>query len=263
MASQDFAVSNERKGYSYIEHCIAGRGVRLDTGAGALYEGCICREQNCSSIECSCMCMSAYDSRGLLKVEYFAAESRPVFECNSKCRCASTCPNRVTQNQNLSTLRLLETEPKAKGYGVRCLHCIPRGTFIGEYVGQIISKSDARRRLDKLSPSDSCYIVTFREHMSNGTILTTTVDATYAGNIKRFLNHSCSPNVTMVPVRVDSIVPRLCLFANRDIPTGDELCFSYFGCSAVDLVDKKDVRLGNKKCLCGSKNCLQFLPLQN
>ena len=248
--------------YRQIERCIAGSGVRLDTGSGGLYEGCSCREENCSSIECSCMTTCAYDSR-LLKAEYFASASRPVFECNSKCRCSSRCPNRVTQNQPLSTLQVYQTAPKAKGYGVRCTQCIPQGTFIGEYVGEIISSSEARQRLEKLSPTDSCYVMTYKEHVDGGSVLATNIDATFAGNITRYVNHSCSPNVTVVPVRDDSIVPRLCLFACREIETGQELCFSYFGCSSEDLEDRGSVLLGDKQCLCGAKNCLQFLPLQN
>ena len=37
------------------------------------------------------------------------------------------------------------------------------------------------------------------------------------GNIGRYLNHSCDPNLVMVPVRTSSAVPHLALFAARDI----------------------------------------------
>ena len=261
MAENRELLNQEERKFCHIDRCTAGPGVRLDTGPGTLYEGCLCEDENCASIECSCTC--AYDARGLLKEEYFAAISKPVFECNSKCSCASTCPNRVTQNPPLSSLQIFETDPKAKGLGVRSSHNISQGTFVAEYVGEIISKSDAKQRLDALSPSDSCYIVTYREHTGSGTVLRTNIDAMFAGNITRYVNHSCSPNLAMVPVRVDSLVPRLCLFACRDITLGQELCFSYFGCSSVDLLDRDAVHLGKKVCLCGSQNCLQFLPLQN
>lgn len=260
MAGQE-CVANGGKKFRRIESCIAGPGVRLDTGQSPLYQGCSCKDQNCANIsQCSCTC--AYDARGLLKEEYFSTVSKPVFECNSNCNCVSTCLNRITQNSPLVTLEIFETTPKAKGYGVKSLHCISRGTFIGEYVGEIVTKSDARQRLEKLSPTDSCYIVTYREHTSGGSVLSTSIDATMAGNATRYMNHSCSPNVMIVPVRDDSILPRLCLFACQDIGPSEELCFSYFGCSA-DVVDRKTLFLGRKACLCGSKNCLQYLPLQN
>ena len=263
MAASWDCVSQEGTKVCHIERCIAGPGVRLDTGAGCLYEGCLCRDENCASNECNCMSTCAYDSNGRLKVEYFAAVSKPIFECNSKCKCADNCLNRVTQNKPLSMPEIFQATPKAKGYGVRSSCAISQGTFVGEYVGEIISKSEAKQRLEKLSPDNSCYIVTYKEHTSNGTVLTTSIDAMAAGNITRYMNHSCGPNVTMVPVRVDSLIPRLCLFASRDIAPGEELCFSYFGCSSVDLVEQETVLLGKKKCLCGSRNCLQFLPLQN
>ena len=256
------AATVEEKNYSSILSCIAGPGVRLDTGRGALYKGCRCKAgENCVSFECSCA--HAHDAGGRLREEYFSAASKPVFECNSHCKCASTCPNRATQNPPLSKLQVFETGQKAKGYGVKTLTSIAKGTFVAEYVGEIVSTADAKRRLEKLSSTDSCYIVMYREHTSSGTVLTTSVDAAYAGNTARFVNHSCSPNLSMVPVRVDSLVPKLCLFACKDVAAREELCFSYFGCSSADLADRDAVQLGRKACLCGSKDCLQFLPLQN
>lgn len=254
-------VANGGKTFRHIDSCIAGPGIRLTTGQASLYQGCSCSDQDCANTsECSCTC--AYDARGRLKQEYFSAVSKPIFECNSNCSCSSTCKNRITQNSPLVKLEIFETSPIAKGHGVRSSHCISRGTFIGEYVGEIISTSDARQRLEKLAPTDSCYIVTYKEHTSSGSVLSTSIDAAVVGNVTRCMNHSCSPNVTMVPVRDDSILPRLCLFACQDVTPGEELCFSYFGCSA-DLVDQRAVLLGRKVCLCGSENCLQFLPLQN
>lgn len=247
----------ERMSYSPIDSCIAGPGVRLDAGPGTQYEGCRC-QGNCVSSVCSCA--HAYDEKGRLREEYFAANSRPVFECNSQCPCSNDCSNRSTQRPLLSSLQVFQAGQK--GYGVQSSRDIQRGTYIGEYVGEIIPNSEAKRRLRELPQSESCYVVMYREHSGSGLVLTTSIDATRAGNITRFINHSCSPNLTMVPVRVDSIVPRLCLFACKDIAPGEELCFSYFGCSSVELTEKESVQLGEKSCLCGSEHCLEFLPLQ-
>ena len=39
---------------------------------------------------------------------------------------------------------------------------------------------------------------------------------TFVGNIGRYANHSCAPNLTMHPVRSElASVPHLALFANR------------------------------------------------
>ena len=245
--------------YTTIENCIAGPGVRLETAESApLYEGCKCRG-NCVSRTCSCV--HAYDKDGRLREEYFFASSRPMFECNALCRCAVACPNRSIQRPPPISLQVFRTEEK--GYGVKTVCHVAIGTYVGEYVGEIVTNSEAKRRLKQSSRAGPCYIVMYREHGHQGVTLTTSVDATHYGNITRFVNHSCSPNVAMLPVRVDSIIPKLCLFACEDISPGEEVCFSYFGCSSLQLGEQRgDVQLGGKACLCGSRHCLRRLPLE-
>uniref|UniRef100_K3WB34 MYND-type domain-containing protein n=1 Tax=Globisporangium ultimum (strain ATCC 200006 / CBS 805.95 / DAOM BR144) TaxID=431595 RepID=K3WB34_GLOUD len=63
-------------------------------------------------------------------------------------------------------------------------------------------------------------------------VVRTIVDATEAGNFTRFINHSCDANLELMAVRVDSYIPRLVLFAQRDVKHGDELTFDYGGTSA-------------------------------
>ena len=43
---------------------------------------------------------------------------------------------------------------------------------------------------------------------AGGRLTRTIVDPTVLGNIGRYLNHSCCPNLAMLPVRVDCMVPR-------------------------------------------------------
>jgi SET domain-containing protein len=149
-----------------------------------------------------------------------------------------------------------------KGYGVCAQVDISRGMYVGEYVGEVISGSQAKERLEsQQNTSLPCYVVQYREHTATGTVVTTNIDATYKGNIMRFVNHSCSPNLVMVAVRSDSIVPRLCLFASKDISTGEELCFSYYGSSGAE-VNKEALQLGKQPCYCGSVECVRFLPLE-
>ena len=52
------------------------------------------------------------------------------------------------------------------------------------------------------------------------------MDAKHYGNISRFINHRCEPNLTPVSVYIDhqdTRFPRICLFANTDIECGTEL----------------------------------------
>ena len=149
-----------------------------------------------------------------------------------------------------------------KGYGVCAQVDICRGTYVGEYVGEVITAAQAKERLcSRQNTSLPCYVVQYREHTATGTVITTNIDATCKGNIMRFVNHSCSPNLAMVAVRSDSIVPRLCLFASKDISTGEELCFSYYGSSGAE-VNRETLQLGKQPCYCGSAECVRFLPLE-
>ncbi|CAL8125083.1 unnamed protein product [Orchesella dallaii] len=58
-----------------------------------------------------------------------------IYECNSKCRCKSTCTNRVVQNGLTWPLQIFKTAKK--GWGIRAIHDMPPGTFICIYSGQI------------------------------------------------------------------------------------------------------------------------------
>lgn len=253
--------------YMLIEYCVAGPEVNLGVGANSpsIYAGCKCHG-NCLNVSSSannpCSCRIAYEKGGQLCEAYMLPYSQPIFECNTKCTCSTDCINRVTQCYScLSVLSAFQTD--RKGIGVRTKEYIPRGTFVGEYVGEVLSSTQVKQRLESLRSEESCYIVQYKEHTDNGNILTTNIDAKHKGNLTRFINHSCSPNLVMVPIRIDSILPRLCLFACRNIETNEEVCFSYFGKAGKDIdPTSTEIKFGKKQCLCESKECVGFLPLQ-
>ncbi|MBN3302097.1 SETMR methyltransferase, partial [Amia calva] len=191
---------------------------------------------------------------------------RPVFECNIMCRCSEACANRVVQRGLGFRLQVFRTE--GKGWGLQTLEPVPKGRFVCEYAGEVIGFAEAcsRQRSQKLG--DMNYIIAVREHASGGgRVIETFIDPARVGNIGRFLNHSCQPNLLMVPVRVDSLVPRLALFAARDIALGEELVYDYSGSyknsrgeSQVLIISNTDI-LSKKPCYCGAKECSRFLPL--
>lgn len=242
-------------GYVEIQECVPGPGVNLDFGASSLYSGCPCLGQcefyGDGATKCSCKC--AYDKDGFLFSSFFDPTSEPIIECNSNCSCSSDCLNRVSQSTTCHHLAAFATDHK--GLGVKTLVALQPGTYIGEYVGEIISNSLAAERLKLLGSNDTCFIIQYREYCSDR-IMTTNVDATNKGNITRFINHSCGPNLVMIPIRSDSIVPRLCLFTCKRINAGDELCFNYSSRMGTS------VTVGTKKCFCGSSVCNGYLPLE-
>jgi euchromatic histone-lysine N-methyltransferase len=116
--------------------------------------------------------------------------------------------------------RLQTFRTKGKGWGVRPLKDIPKGTFVCEYVGEIITDFEADRR------EDDSYLF----DLDNRDGETYCLDARFYGNVARFINHLCEPNLTPVKVFVDHqdlSFPRIALFANRDIKAFEELGFDY------------------------------------
>lgn len=161
-----------------------------------------------------------------------------------------------------------------KGWGLRTLEAIPLGTFVCEYAGEVIGLEEARRRQLSQRSGDNNYIIAVREHAGTDFITETFVDPAMVGNVGRFLNHSCQPNLLMQPVRVHSVVPRLALFAGRNIDAQEELTFDYTGGysnqpPAELLSTQSDTAaratrtdgLQRTECHCGATNCKQFLPL--
>ncbi|XP_046617566.1 histone-lysine N-methyltransferase eggless isoform X1 [Neodiprion virginianus] len=65
-----------------------------------------------------------------------------IYECNSRCKCSvKTCLNRVVQHP--LTLKLQVFKTGSRGWGIRCLHDIPLGSFICIYAGTLLTEQGA------------------------------------------------------------------------------------------------------------------------
>jgi len=87
------------------------------------------------------------------------------------------------------------------------------------------------------------------------------IDGTRFGNVSRFLNHSCDPNVKVHEILADhhdSTYPRVGFFAAREIEAGEELCWAYASTIGGAVLEKHD--RSDCKCLCGSEKCKGYLP---
>lgn len=182
----------------------------------------------------------------------------PVFECNILCKCSNICGNRVVQHGAIDCLIINDCQQEDKGLGLFATKTIPAGTFLCEYAGELITKSQALQKQQKNRTAGNMnYIFCLNEH-SNGNVKQTVVDPSKFGNIGRYINHSCEPNTQIVPVRVDSPIPKLAIFACRDIICSSEITFDYgpysLDTGLVNVAEKK-------KCLCGSKKCRGWMPL--
>ncbi|KAL4655991.1 histone-lysine N-methyltransferase SETMAR [Arapaima gigas] len=267
--------------FQYTPENVPGPGCHCHPNE-VTFPGCDCRSASCQQGSCSCLQAhgQVYDNKGRLREHEQGDYSRPVFECSALCGCGETCINRVVQQGLRFRLSVFSTQNK--GWGVRALEPIPCGTFVCEYAGEVLGYEEACQRQRAQGPADMNYIMALREHTGQGRVCDTFVDPAAVGNVGRFLNHSCQPNLMMVPVRVHSLVPRLALFALRNIAAGEELTFDYSGTRSttqglrctMNPVPSKSSSLSSsssntagtdglkrKPCHCGAHNCSQFLPL--
>uniref|UniRef100_A0A0A1WMV7 Histone-lysine N-methyltransferase EHMT2 n=1 Tax=Zeugodacus cucurbitae TaxID=28588 RepID=A0A0A1WMV7_ZEUCU len=180
---------------------------------------CSCLD-GCISSQCQCSEASGqnwYTAEGRLSADFNFEDPVPIFECNDVCGCNKlSCRNRVVQNGIRIPLQVFECNDTTKGWGVRTLVQVAKGSFVSEYIGEILSNTEADRRTD-----DSYCFDLENDHC---------IDANYFGNVSRFYNHSCEPNIVSVRVffeHQDYRFPKIAFFACRDIQAGEELCFDY------------------------------------
>jgi len=232
---------------------IAGPGMDLAVYEDQ-FEGCDCL----LSCGVDCICMKrcggvGFNSSGLLNV----GDVSLIYECHENCTCRSeSCNNRRVQKGPHPELQVMETS--MKGAGLRCLKNLKKGEFVCEYAGEVIGGEEARLRYARLRPDDTNYLFALREHFGS-TMSVTYVDATHIGNIGRYINHSCDPNLLIIAVRTDTAVPKLCLFANRDIECCTELTYDYGGGTEMVLTWDDDNGEGSI-CYCGTAVCRGKLP---
>lgn len=250
---EDYFVDN----YEHIDSRIfyacqnlPGPGTDEDSFQNQLSVKCDCSEV-CDD-KCKCLTYTGrnYSEHGRLLDDKLLKVSTGVIECNNLCSCHKNCGNRVVQFGPSTELDIFYDQ--LKGYCLRARKLLRKGDFICEYAGEVISRTEAKLRI-KNSNNTMNYIFILKEH-SGESVIETIVDPTYIGNIGRYINHSCDPNAAIIPVRFDSLVPHLAIFAICDIVPGEEIAYDYSGGEQSDFVK------GLKTCHCGKINCTKFIP---
>ena len=189
---------------------------------------------------CSCLShctVGVYDEDGRLNLRRDAARSHQaaIVECSTLCKCDASCRNRVVGRGLRRPLVVVRTADR--GWGVRTVEALCAGEFVCEYAGELLSGEERARRQRELEHEQAGasgelpanYLMSVREHLSDGRVLLTHIDPTRRGNVGRYINHSCAPNLRSEVARVGSLVPRLAFFAAADVPAGTELTFDYGG----------------------------------
>lgn len=159
-------------------------------------------------------------------------------ECSKGlCPAGDRCQNQKLRNRDYVGLKIVKTVHR--GFGAVCTHDVPEDTFVMEYVGELIDSNEFTRRMNSKiqNKEKDFYFLTVEADLY--------VDAGPAGNLSRFINHSCEPNCITRKIQVEGNT-RIGIFAKEPIKSGTELTFDY----QMEFIDNKKTA-----CYCSSSKC--------
>ncbi|XP_043540014.1 histone-lysine N-methyltransferase SETDB1-like [Chiloscyllium plagiosum] len=129
---------------AYSKERIPGEGVFINTHADFLV-GCVCTDGCKDRSKCACLQLTtqatACNPGGQINHNAGYQSKRldeclptGIYECNKQCKCnEGMCTNRLVQHGLQVRLQLFKTQNK--GWGIRCLDDIAKGSFVCIYAG--------------------------------------------------------------------------------------------------------------------------------
>jgi hypothetical protein len=150
--------------FVYVNKPVGG-GVAISNNPNFI-SCCNCKDNCKDPLKCQCALLMngfAYDD----KKKYDVDKPSGVYECNFRCSChIQRCKNRLVGNGPFLPLEIFRCD-SSKGWGVRCAVDVYAGTFVADYIGEIMNEEDAENRglllndeylftLDKLGRSQAC-----------------------------------------------------------------------------------------------------------
>ncbi|CAM8892967.1 unnamed protein product [Rhodiola kirilowii] len=239
---------------------------------------CDCQKL-CTSGDPSCHCLQK--NRGdhpYTNSEILVCRKPLIFECGSSCKCFSNCKTRVSQSGLKVRLEVFKTTDK--GWGLRSWDPIRAGTFLCEYAGEVIAKGEGRKTGKDVENDEYVFDTTrlfdnslkwnYEPSLLNEDCPDESLDDDKApdplyisaknyGNVSRFMNHSCWPNVFWQPVMYENngeSTLHIAFFARKNIPPMTELTYDYgISLPGGEDAQSSDVPRGRHKCLCKSEKC--------
>lgn len=264
-------------GYTYCKSLQIAKNVKLPANVS----GCNCQGTCVDPRTCACAKLNGSDFPYVQINGGRLIEARAVvFECGPSCGCGPGCVNRTSQRGIKHRLEVFRT-PK-KGWAVRSWDFIPSGAPVCEYIGALVRTEDTdhvcennyifdidclqtmrglggrERRLGDVSVST---INSFDgDDQKSESVPEFCIDAGSTGNIARFINHSCEPNLFVQCVlssHHDVKLARVMLFAADNIPPMQELTYDYG--YALDSVSGPSGKIKQMPCYCGAVDCRKRL----
>nr|VDC69085.1 unnamed protein product [Brassica rapa] len=179
---------------------------------------------------------------------------KAIRECWINCGCTKKCGNQVVQHGLHTKLQVFFTS-NGRGWGLRTVEKLPKGAFVCELAGEILTISELVQRSssEKLTSP-----VILDAHWGSEEVSRVNralcLDGTHYGNISRCINHRCvDANLIEIPVHVENMdlhYYHLGLFTTRDIEAMEELTWDY----GVEFNDQV-YPTRPFHCRCGSEVC--------
>ncbi|CAN1137594.1 Histone-lysine N-methyltransferase, H3 lysine-9 specific SUVH4 [Linum perenne] len=264
-------------GFTYLKTTKIAKSVKLPQNA----VGCSCKGTCVDPRTCACAKLNGSDFPYVHRDGGRLIEAKDVvYECGPSCGCGPSCVNRASQRGLRHRLEVFRT-PK-KGWAVRSWDFIYSGSPVCEYVGVLKKTED----VDSLTGNDYIFDIDCLQTMrglggrerrsrdaslpDSGSIASDSsksdsgpefcIDAGPSGNVARFINHSCSPNLFVQCVlssHQDLRLARVVLFAADNIPPLQELTYDYG--YALDSVMGPNGKIKRVPCFCGGADCRKRL----
>lgn len=264
-------------GYTYCKSLQIAKNVKFPANVS----GCNCQGTCVDPRTCACAKLNGSDFPYVQINGGRLIEARAVvFECGPSCGCGPGCVNRTSQRGIKHRLEVFRT-PK-KGWAVRSWDFIPSGAPVCEYVGALVRTEDTDHVCENNYIFDIDCLQTMRglggrerrlgdvsvtainsfdgDDQKSESVPEFCIDAGSTGNIARFINHSCEPNLFVQCVlssHHDVKLARVMLFAADNIPPMQELTYDYG--YALDSVSGPSGKIKQMPCYCGAADCRKRL----
>ncbi|KDP23265.1 hypothetical protein JCGZ_23098 [Jatropha curcas] len=259
-------------GFKYTNTTEVARNVSIPPSP----PGCNCKGNCTNPKSCSCARLNGSDFPYVSQDGGRLIEPKDVvFECGPGCGCGPNCINRISQRGLKYRLEVYRT--RNKGWAVRSWDFIPSGAPVCEYIGVLRRSAD----LDNVSENDFIFEIDCWHTMNGlggrerrqgdvplharnlvekmdeaGSETEFCIDGGSSGNVTRFINHSCDPNLfvqCILSSHYDIRLARIVLFAADDIPPMEELTYDYG--YELDSVISPDGKVKKLPCYCGTSEC--------
>ncbi|KAL4587109.1 hypothetical protein LXL04_011759 [Taraxacum kok-saghyz] len=261
-------------GFTYTRYNKVLSSLRLPANA----EGCECKGNCTDARTCACAKLNGFDFPYVRSSGGRLIEAKDVvFECGPNCGCGPTCINRISQRGIQYQLEVFRTSDR--GWAVKTKDFIPCGAPVCEYVGELRRTNE----LDNAADNDYIFEIDCWQTIKGiggrerrlGDVSESflsnqlgeaededeaeaefCVDAGRVGNVARFINHSCDPNLFVQCVLSSHRhlkLARILLFASDDIHPMQELTYDYG--YALDSVVDNNGTVRTLPCHCGTSEC--------